>query len=623
MDITKFVVSQREKALLVGDYGTYREQLSRRLLVVRRKLNYTSPKGKKTAAKAPVTAEGIANNHEYAHLLLLTSERAWAYAMHMKATHSADAEAKGITGSTKKHIGSRLYKATVYAGRLVDLLKDKDISKASTDVILEARAYFISLMGTRNFEKQNWEACLHEFSEARLIYMTLAQWKVTKQEDVFRDLLNTTIDPSIRYAAYQLKLPRTTSLDTLVSNYIPRNDNEFVQEILKKNPQALDDPATAQKRTASGDTESVPKTIHWRTRTVNLEDAATAQALAAVASGESNLSAFLSANPVATSQAKASAYDEVLIASQDAVDATKTAIDELSAEGVPQGDRRMQALQITRTAVNFALVGWRIGRNRILCGDEDGALLDTETRQPKKRRGDGKTRPLQDESVGRKLTRLKERVVLYDSTLQSLDSVKELPGVAADRKFVEELDTKHAYFAALRCLAIARSHALLNDNRNALALFSRTLELSSRMSSHASLSQSEAKKPPNLDVNSSQAQNLRGLLQKLVFQYRALVDLHDLDSSSKKARSGPSTPLVELLETYPYRPVDLTNLVTYPPKVESIPVKPLFLDVAFDYIDYPGRTRKAVERGANGTLEGAKGGEEKKEGKKGWFGFGR
>jgi signal recognition particle subunit SRP68 len=64
MDITKFIVSQREKALLVGDYSSYRKQLSRRLLVVRKKLNHTSPKGKKYAAKVPITAEDIATNPE-------------------------------------------------------------------------------------------------------------------------------------------------------------------------------------------------------------------------------------------------------------------------------------------------------------------------------------------------------------------------------------------------------------------------------------------------------------------------------------------------------------------------------------------------------------------------------
>ena len=576
-------------------------------------------------SRSPLCLEILVTDSDprFTHLLLLTSERAWAHAMHMKATHSADSGAKGITGSTRDHIGSRLQKATIHAEKLVDLLKDQTASKASTEAILEARAYYVSLKGTLNFEKQHWDQCLHYHSEARLIYTTLAQSKAIKQEDVFRDLLNTTIDPSIRYAAYQLKLPRTTSINTIVSRYVPRNDNEYIHEVLKINPTALDDPATAQKRTLTGNIENVPKFVQWRTRNVKLEDATTAQALAVVFSAEANLSAFLSANPDAASQVKASAYDEILVPSQDAVDATKTAIDELSAEGVPQSDPRMQALQITRTAVNYALVGWRIGRNRILCGPQDGALLETDKRQLKLTRKDGEPKPLQEESVGRKLTRLKEKVVLYDSVLQSLDSVKQLPGVAADQKLIEEIDTKYAYFAALRVLAIARSYSHLQNNKNALALLSRSLDLVSKTLSSSSLSQDSLHKSPNIDVTSSQAQSLHELLQSLVFQHRALVELHDLGSVSNRGHTGPSPPLIEHLDEYPHQKVDLTNLVIYPPKVEPIPVKPLFLDVAFNYIEYPGRPRKAVEKGTNGVTEKTAGGEEKKEARKGWFGFAR
>ena len=73
MDITDFIVSQRQKALLVGDYGSYRKQLSRRLLVVRRKLNYTSMKGRKYAAKTPVSADDIAKNHEFVNFRPMTT----------------------------------------------------------------------------------------------------------------------------------------------------------------------------------------------------------------------------------------------------------------------------------------------------------------------------------------------------------------------------------------------------------------------------------------------------------------------------------------------------------------------------------------------------------------------
>ena len=622
---------------------------------MRRKLNPTSKKGGKYTAKAAITVEDIANNYElendpdvwpmlttlyrFVHSLLLMSERAWAQAMQMKSTHAADSGSKGITGSTRRHIGSRIHKASTYAEQLVEILKEKDAAGVVTNGILEARAYHLSLLGAAEFEKQSWLKCLQYYSEARLIYSGVAHSENTKKADLLRDLLSTTIDPSIRYAAYQSKIPRTTSIDSIVVRYVTRN-NEFVEEVLKSNPAALDDPTIAPKEGPRDSAENVLKNITWRSRMVNLEDAATAQALATVAAAEQKLSTFLSSNVDLDPRARAAAYDEVLIPSQDAVDATKTAIDELSAEGVPQGDRHMQALQITKTAVNYALIGWRIGRNRMLCGKDDGATLEDLTpRKPKKPRKDGKDWVVKEESTGRKLARLRERVVLYDATLQSIDSVKELPGVAADPAFIVELEAKRSYFAALRysvpiiggtlayhqrCLAIARSHSFLGSTKNALALFSRALEHSS-LANPSSLNQPTSPKPPSLDLSPAQASSLQNLLRSLVTHYHALVELHNLASSSASKSGAKPSPLIENLDEYPTNGADLTNLVTYPPKVEPIPVKPLFLDVAWNYIEYPGRERNVTGNGVNGLGDGAaKPVEEKKEAKKGgWFGFGR
>lgn len=387
----------------------------------------------------------------FIHLLLLASERAWAHAMHMKSTHSAESTSQGITGSTRRHIISRLHKGGVIASQLVESLKDKGKTGAKPETILEARAYHVSLVGAVGFEKQKWEECLKAYSESRLIYTVLAQSLLPQQHDPYRDLLSGTIDPSIRYAAYQLKLPRTLSINSIVARYVPRTGNEYVTEVLKMNPEALHEETTGATKSLAGNAEDVPKSIKWRSRTVHIEDAAIAQALAAVSTAEQRLSSLIASNPDLSTNEKASAYDEILIPSQDAVDATKTATEELSGEGVAPGDHRMQALQITRTAVNYDLVAWRIGRNRVLCGGRDGAVFEAETqRKPKRHRRDGKEWVTREESNGKKLARLRKRVVLYDATLQSLDSVKELPGVAADEAFMKELEAKRAYFAALR-----------------------------------------------------------------------------------------------------------------------------------------------------------------------------
>ena len=65
MDITKFVVSSREKALLYGDYATYRSQLAGKLLNCRKKLNIVTKSRGKFNPKIQVTAAQIAENHEY------------------------------------------------------------------------------------------------------------------------------------------------------------------------------------------------------------------------------------------------------------------------------------------------------------------------------------------------------------------------------------------------------------------------------------------------------------------------------------------------------------------------------------------------------------------------------
>lgn len=387
--------------------------------------------------------------------------------MHMKSTHSADPSAKGIVGAARRHIISRLTKATGYAGHLVDLLHDQSISGAADTDVLEARAYFGSLSGALSLEKRKWEQCLQSYAVARIIYTMLGQMV---KKDAFRDLLTGTVDPSIRYAAYQMKLPRSKPLPSLAISFFPSNA-EIRSEVEKVDSNCLKEDAAGTRRTADGEVQQLPEAITWRSRAVALEDASISQALAAAGAAETRLTAWLAdpAGKSASSKDKAAAYDSVIIASQDAVDATKTAIDDLFSEGVDPGDKRMQALQVTRTAVNYALVGWRVGRNRMLCGEQDGLSFDADSTKASQSSKSGSRR---EEGHGKKLTQLRERVVLYDSTLQSLEFVLELPGVAADTTFVPELESKRSYFRALRYVSLSKwsTHPNLTVNAGVLPL---------------------------------------------------------------------------------------------------------------------------------------------------------
>jgi signal recognition particle subunit SRP68 len=125
-----------------------------------------------------------------------------------------------------------------------------------------------------------------------------------------------------------------------------------------------------------------------------------------------------------------------------------------------------------------------------------------------------------------------------------------------------------------------------------------------------------------LDILPLLIQSLHARIENLVNHHRGLVELHNLSENSRIAADKHLTsaaPIVERLNSYPPNGVDLKNLVTYPPQLKPVPVKPLFFDVAWNYIDYPGRTPELTNGDTGKARTEAAAQDEKK---KGWFGWG-
>ncbi|KAI9819772.1 MAG: hypothetical protein M1826_001081 [Phylliscum demangeonii] len=467
MDITHYIVSHRNKNVQLNGYNGYYTHASRELAAIRKKVGRSTPKGKKYAGALPVSAEDVASKPEFVSLLLLTAERAWAQAMHLKSLRTATGPTETLASSARKHIVSRLQRACKISQQLLAALSDRETSHSTEEDFLEAHAYSSLLVGGCEFERRRWKECLRAYAMAWMVYTAL-QGSISeriRKEDL-KDLLSTVVDPSLRYAAYKMQIPRSHQISAIALQFLPRDGNDDVLSLinhLKPNLMSDIDPAkAASPASKAAEADGGSRIVTWRSRIVKIEDAAISQALGDVEEASAKLSRLLdsSAGPQ-LAKGKAAAYDEVLSASQDAVDATKHAIDELGAEGVGSSDARMQALQVTRTAVNYGLIGWRVGRNRILAGEQDGAVVETSTTKGLTRKkpllAEGKEAPMPEgtkrrkaEGRGRLVGRLRERVVLYDGILQSIDSIKELAGVAADEPLMTDLQAKRSYFQALK-----------------------------------------------------------------------------------------------------------------------------------------------------------------------------
>lgn len=76
-------------------------------------------------------------------------------------------------------------------------------------------------------------------------------------------------------------------------------------------------------------------------------------------------------------------------------------------------------------------------------------------------------------------------------------------------------------------------------------------------------------------------------------------------------------PAVERLGEYPASGfMDLEKIVEWPPRLRVVPVKPLFLDTAWNYIEYPGRGAASAPATKAATVAGKA--EEPAPKKKGW-----
>lgn len=128
-------------------------------------------------------------------------------------------------------------------------------------------------------------------------------------------------------------------------------------------------------------------------------------------------------------------------------------------------------------------------------------------------------------------------------------------------------------------------------------------------------------KPLQLDIPKEALGALSVRVQGYVLQYQGIVQIENHFSEEAKTAPAAQTPLIERLDEYPAGDGDLGNLVAYPPKVQPVPVKPLFFDVAWNYIDYPREGKKAVQTERETTTQAPV--PETKESKRGWFGFGR
>ncbi|KAA8912282.1 hypothetical protein TRICI_003562 [Trichomonascus ciferrii] len=534
------------------DYRGYRHRAAKQLARSRRKLKIQvrpSKGSKKSGKPKEVSSEEVANDPQYADVLVYSAERSWAHAMEGKAIIETNT---GSLSSRKKHVVSKLAKAYKYTTQLVDALDSGDASFYSANTKLELYGYHAMIEGALRFEQHNWQKTIKAYSIARVILDIFQQ-----QSELMKDSISATVDPALSYAIYQSERSRSADIPTLAKETVSKHDQPVVNLIKEVDSAAL------EYTTSNLNPSARLGEINWRGHSAKVGDPDLASCIIAARENDDQLEK--------SGKKKVTAFDDVLQGWQEALDMVRENIEEIEAspEKASVHDTNTQQQYIILTYISYNLLFRRIERDMLLINDLQSGTAKT---------------------VKKKLEQNRDIIRIYDTILQSTSQLVNLPGVNQDDDLFSSLETMDLYFKIKRTSIVAASYGTSGDRITSLAL------LNHAQKQYASHITSITVDLPNSLVKQSHVSKATEQLQQDISRAHGLAVL--AKESESQASKNSSDAVADSLLSYPRGKPEtvLKNLVNFTPPLKPAPVKPVYFDIAFNFIDYSDGDKAAVQQ---------------------------
>ncbi|KAK7208011.1 hypothetical protein BZA70DRAFT_272719 [Myxozyma melibiosi] len=597
------LLRERTAALLQSssDYRRYAHHLSSRLhrlrktLKVRRRISAkTNPKSAVVTASAETEATAtsapsskydahvpspseLATDKRFAGLLLLAAERAWAHAMETKATMENSAS---VAPEKRKHVLQRLEKARKHASQFASILLESDESGFSDYDKLQVVSYSALLAASGALEAFHYNKAVVQFSIAYTglqgLALSLAGPDASDDDsdtaDLYRDLLDSTVIPSLKFAALQVDPSlRSEAVSAIAHKFIPE-DNVVVELVQKV---AKDEVKVRELLTGKSDHADALEfvdSITWRSHTAHLRDATVAAAIVSARGADEGLSKTLADAKTETS---APAFDPALLAWQDAVDAIHETIVEANSSAGDDVQARVQELYIVSTFASYNLIARRIARDNLLASSLRTSL----------EAGTKKGAPVKSSA-----SKLRALSGIYDAILQSIAQIVDLPGVASDEPLSDALASLQKYYSAHKCASDAA--ALLSGSPANVGSWMKAESLVSEIDEMALNLDGETKSDMTAELLfKADVPALRKLVASglgSAKEQQAAAKVTQQKREYAKAHKGSAPFVVEDLTAEPVfveldRLVDLQHIGK---KIKPVPAKPVFFDTAFNFIGY-------------------------------------
>eukprot|EP00053_Salpingoeca_punica_P019672 m.200713 g.200713 ORF g.200713 m.200713 type:complete len:616 (-) comp17697_c0_seq3:6002-7849(-) len=531
--------AQRQHGLRHNDYQRYRQYCARRLSRLRHSLHFMN--GKQRFVKKEVALEKV-TDARYLEIVLMDTERAWSYAMQLKE----------MTNPRQKfHLRSRMRKAVKHATLLHNLCCAHGICDARTE--LEATAYFEWIQGVAGFEEEDWQSAMLHLQKADALYEKLMTLCGKEQQELYEQRL-TDMRASVKFCVYNLSSSEE-GMKALAK--LQQDARAGTLDLLSSKL----DSVLAEAKQKQLDTVSE---INWLGSKVPIKNAQAREAFSNARLKEQEIAHMRTSSQDPSELYKR--YDELLLFFNDGLIATNEELNTLSAERNPsqKTEAQMVNLKFLRDYLKFMRGSHMTDRS---------LHMIQRTRQ---------------QIDNGKLAKPDDVVRLCDNLIQICSEVVDIEPVKDNEPLSKQYAATALYGKTLRCFYLAESFRLSSKFREALALYDRSME-------HAQMALTQLR---SLQGVKEQVDDLDKLLFRIKGQKISLHAAHILaeseDKESKDGQTGAAAkPLSERLNTYSADPA-LTapdaKLVVMPPEFQTIPCKPLFFDLANNYLEFPDLT---------------------------------
>ncbi|KAL4709872.1 hypothetical protein ACJJTC_003835 [Scirpophaga incertulas] len=527
--------AQQQHGLRHGDYQRYRGYCSRRIRRLRKVLKIPQA-NRRHYRRRDITANHLTAANAENRLLyvpLLQAERAWAHAMQLR--QEANTEPR-----KKFHLISRLKKACSHAQNLLVLCEQSGVCDARTQ--LEAGAYAAWLSGALLLELQQWRPAAESLRRAQLVLDKLCA-ALPDDERLVYTQKSEELKPSLRYCAYNI------------------GDETAAGDLVEMRSKGLIDNLDSLMAQAKESRSGVMHEVEWRGRRVTVKPEKVRLFLIALQDYDASV-----AN-AQTVEGKISILENILMDCKDAISAIKDEIkNDPKFKSASTQEAQLSGINYLLSYLLYLRLMRTIDRNNLLVQQAEEARKNNAQIDGKKVRPHDLTR-------------------LYEIIVQNFTELQQLPGFENDAAYQKEVEIQMKAYRAFRCFYIAQVLTGLRRFKEALAMLER--------------SDSYVDESLKSKLKDKQLINKLNMLKKDIescnFEVHADSVLEDDDEQDDDNKYGSrpykdKKPLVDRLDEYREDTQVLTknpNIFKIPPQMEAIPCKPLFFDLACNFVEFP------------------------------------